>query len=205
MDVVIVALQIVACIAVADFLAGVVHWFEDSYGSPSWPVLGPALIQPNILHHHGSAHFTKHGWLYTVSGPLAIAGVVVLGAFALGVLSWQIVLVAVLGAHANEFHKWSHRHPKSNGRVITFFQRTGLVQSAKYHALHHGGQRNTYYCTGTVFVNPILEKLRFWRRLEGLILFITGLPKRADLSLMSRIGRVIPTCTVRKCQGHAAA
>ena len=35
----------------ADLVTGMVHWWEDRYGDPTWPVIGPLIVEPNIRHH----------------------------------------------------------------------------------------------------------------------------------------------------------
>ena len=44
-------LTIVACIFAADLITGLVHWWEDTYGDPDWPVIGEHVVRPNIEHH----------------------------------------------------------------------------------------------------------------------------------------------------------
>ena len=52
-------LQIVLVAALADFIAGVVHWAEDAYFTEETPVIGPLFIRPNIVHHHFPRYFTR--------------------------------------------------------------------------------------------------------------------------------------------------
>jgi ubiquitin-conjugating enzyme E2 variant len=205
MDVVIVVVQIIACIAIADCIFGFVHWLEDGYGSPSWAVIGPNVIQPNILHHFDSSHLTHHSWLYNARGPIAATAVAVVGAAALGVMPWQFTVVAALGINGNEFHMWSHRAPRNNGKIVTLIQRIGLLQSPQYHAQHHGGQKRTHYCTGTVYVNPILDKVRLWSALEMIIFWTTRVRRRPDPSLERGANRNAPTCTAVSCRPTALA
>lgn len=43
-------LTIAATWLVVDFISGVVHWAEDSYGSPSATFIGRRITKPNVLH-----------------------------------------------------------------------------------------------------------------------------------------------------------
>ncbi len=61
-----------------------------------------------------------------------------------------------------------------------------LLQSAKHHGQHHVGSKDTHYCVVTNLVNPVLDKLRFWRTLEALVSTLLGVEKREDTSLLER-------------------
>lgn len=197
-----IALQVVACIAAADLLSGFFHWLEDCYGSPDTPIWGRVVVQPNILHHYDAAHFTKHPWLVSARGPMLLAATGLAVAYPLGLLTWQLALVAALGANANEFHKWSHRSARDNGRLITLLQRTGLLQPPSHHAQHHRGQKNTSYCTVTVYLDPLLDRVRFWPALERIVFLLTRAHRRPDLSLVSG-ARQAPVCSMPACSSSS--
>ncbi len=36
------------------------------------------------------------------------------------------------------------------------------------------GEKNSHYCVVTNFLNPLLEEVNFWRRLERTIEWVTG-------------------------------
>src|ERR1051326_1002126 len=69
-----ILLQIVLIAALADFVAGFIHWIEDAYFTEHTPVIGPAFIRPNILHHHQPRYFTRLSW-WQSSKDLLFAGV----------------------------------------------------------------------------------------------------------------------------------
>lgn len=87
------------------------------------------------------------------------------------------------GVNANEIHKWAHRTRAENGPVITFLQRIGVLQSPVQHGNHHRGTKDTYYCVITDYLNPVLERLRFWPALEWLIYQLFGVRRRPDHSV----------------------
>ncbi|MCX6956140.1 MAG: hypothetical protein NTV51_28725 [Verrucomicrobia bacterium] len=175
--------QVLGLVMLADFLAGVVHWLEDAYGSEDTPVVGPLLIRPNIVHHHYPRFFTRLSWWQSSWDLLLLGGVIVGAAAWFGLLSWQLWLFVAISINANQVHKWSHRTRAENGRVISFLQDIRVLQTPHHHALHHTDPKNTYYCPVTNLVNPILERLRFWPRLEALIERTTGLRHREDTSV----------------------
>ncbi|MES2697940.1 MAG: fatty acid desaturase CarF family protein, partial [Verrucomicrobiota bacterium] len=101
--------QAFGVILLADFVAGIVHWLEDAYGSEETPVVGPLLIRPNIVHHHYPRHFTRLNW-WQSSWDLVIPGALILAAAGWwGFLSWQLWLFVGLLVNANQIHKWAHR------------------------------------------------------------------------------------------------
>lgn len=174
--------QAFGIVMLADFVAGIVHWLEDAYGSEDTPVVGPLLIKPNIVHHHFPRHFTKLSW-WQSSWDLLIPGALLLAAGAWwGFLSWQLWLFVLLSVNANQVHKWAHRTRKENGRIVSFFQDIRVLQTPHQHALHHTDPKNTYYCPITNVLNPVLEKIELWPRLERAIEHVTGIKHRHDTS-----------------------
>jgi plasmanylethanolamine desaturase len=176
------AAQVFGIVLLADFIAGVIHWLEDAYGTEHTPVVGPLLIRPNIVHHHFPRFFTKLSW-WQSSWDLVLLGAVLLGAAAWwGVLSWQLWLFVAVSINANQVHKWAHRTRAENGKVVSFLQDIRVLQTPRQHALHHTDPKNTYYCPITNVLNPVLEWLRFWDRAEWLIERATGIAHRHDTS-----------------------
>lgn len=178
-----ITLQFFVVVALADFVAGVVHWLEDAYGQEDTPVLGQLVIKPNIIHHHLPRFFTKYSW-WQSSWQLVVLGLVTLGsAWALGLLSWHVWVFVLLSINANEIHKMAHRTRAENGAFITALQNLHILQTPRHHALHHSDPKNTYYCPITNFVNPVLESVKFWEQLEAVIERLTGVRHRDDTSV----------------------
>jgi hypothetical protein len=175
-------LQALAVVVLADFVAGVVHWLEDAYGSVDTPVVGPLLIKPNIVHHHHPRHFTRLTW-WQSSWDLLLVGAAILGVAAwLDALTWHVVLFVFISINANQVHKWSHMSRAEVGPVVAFLQDCRILLTPHQHALHHTDPKNTYYCPVTNLVNPVLEALRFWERLEAVVAAVTGVTHRHDSS-----------------------
>jgi ubiquitin-conjugating enzyme E2 variant len=174
--------EFAATVLAADLLVGAVHWLEDAYVRESWPLVGRLVARPNILHHHLPRHFVRKSWLESCWDQMLLAGFVVgLAAWA-GLLGWQVVLFAVLVGNANQIHKWAHRSRRENGPVIGLLQDLRILQGSRHHALHHTDPKSSHYCVITEHLNPILERLRFWTRIECALRRLFHLRRRADTS-----------------------
>lgn len=178
-----ISLQVLGVILLAEFAAGVVHWFEDAYIREDTPLIGNLIGRPNVIHHHLPRHMTRNNWWQSSWDLLLISAGIILMAWALDCLTWHVWLFAAISTNANEFHKWAHRTRRENGRIITFLQDVRLLQTAQHHALHHTNPKNVRYCVVTNVLNPLLDRARFWEGLEWLLAGTFGLHRRADTSL----------------------
>lgn len=169
----------VALLAV-DFASGLVHWCEDTFWTEATPIVGRWIVTPNVLHHRDATAFVTKSWI-AGSWDLAAAGLLIaIAAFLTGHFGPGVALFACAGACANLIHKWNHA-PSRAPRVVRVLWRMGLLQRPSQHARHHGGDKNTAYCVITPFVNPVLDRFRFWRALERVVVPFTGAPRREDL------------------------
>ena len=178
-----VAVEIIAVILLADFGSGVLHWLEDSYGRPEWPLSGKWITIPNMIHHHYPTYFTKHSWFKSAEVLLVLGVVIMLFAWYLNILTWHVMLLVAIGINANELHKWNHLPRRKRNKVVVFLQKLTLIQTPAHHAKHHRGSKNTHYCVITNFLNPMLEAISFWRILEQAIQKCLGVHKKPDFSL----------------------
>jgi|SRR6266511_2460716 len=185
-----VLLQIGAIIALADFISGVLHWMEDSYGSEHTPLLGRIVVTPNVIHHHHPREFTRSPFWRRNSVTLVLAFLMLaFGTLFFGA-SWQLHFFCALAAISNELHCWAHRSPEENGRLITFLHRYHILQTPDHHAVHHTDPKNRAYCVLTNCINPLLDRMRFWRRAEAVIYLILRVQPRPDPSLKVRTAQV---------------
>ncbi|MCF6329396.1 MAG: fatty acid desaturase family protein [Henriciella sp.] len=184
------ALKVFGGLYFADFISGVVHWFEDRYGNPNWPIIGHT-IRENQQHHHTPRSFLR-GKLWQRNREVWVIGAGFLALFwAVGWLNLFTVSAVLFGVFANEAHASAHKSPKENGRLITALQKTGLIQSHRHHAAHHRKGKDSHYCVITNHVNPVLERVQFFQTIERLIKWITGRLPRLDDSVNPRYRRAI--------------
>ena len=169
--------EILAVIIAVDFVSGVVHWAEDSYGTASTPVIGRWIVEPNLVHHQDGTAFVRKSWLAS-SWDLAAVGLAIIGiSAAAGALTWHVVLFALLGANANQVHKWNHMRRSEVPAPVRLLQRLRVLQSSRHHAGHHGGTKDSRYCVITEALNPVLDGIGFWRMLEAALAPVLGLPR----------------------------
>ncbi len=173
-------LDILLVILAVEFGSGLLHWLEDSYGQPHWPITGRWITAPNILHHRAPSAFTAHSWLYSAAVLLVIGAAIIGVAWSIGMLTWQLLLFVAIGANANEVHKWNHLPRKRRGKLVVALQNAHLLQSAKHHGKHHVGSKDTHYCVLTNLLNPVLDAVQFWRMLEWTIERLLGVATRSS-------------------------
>lgn len=180
---IVVVLQVVLIIMLADFAAGVVHWIEDAYVREDTPFIGSFIGKANVIHHHLPRYMTRNNWWQSSWDLLCLSALMVIGAWALGVLTWQVWLFAAVSTNANQVHKWSHQTRKENGRVISFLQDVHVLQTPHHHAIHHTNPKNVRYCPITNLVNPLLDGVCFWDGIERILSHTIKLNRRPDTSV----------------------
>lgn len=164
-------------VLLADFLTGIVHWLEDTYGNPETKFLGIGkhIVIPNLVHHIRPRELTQGTWYSRIWTSAAFLSILLAILWLLGwdhIMVYWVFGIAVWG---NEIHCWSHRSPKENGKVITFLQRYYIIQSPKHHGKHHFSPYAVHFCALTPYLNPILEFIRFWRILEVFFMILFGI------------------------------
>jgi ubiquitin-conjugating enzyme E2 variant len=158
----------------ADIATGAVHWWEDRYGDPAWPIVGRLVVQPNIRHHTDQRAFLQGNYWHRNSTTIIPAAVVAIIAAAFG-QHW-LALVAAFSTQANEIHGWAHQRCS---RPIRGLQLLGMLCSCDGHARHHRSPFSTDFCVMTDWTNPLLGAVGFWRILET-IFGLFGITPRAE-------------------------
>jgi ubiquitin-conjugating enzyme E2 variant len=183
-----IVMQIVVTVLLADLVSGTVHWLEDAYARPGMHWINK-IAEENLLHHARPREFLKKTW-WQSSWDLMLAVIAVIAvAWIFDVLTWQVWLFSFLVANANQIHKWAHSSHAERGVVIRALQHVYLLQTPRHHARHHSGEKNTHYCVITNFLNPILEEVEFWKRLERINHALFGLERRTELAVFNQPGR----------------
>lgn len=182
-------LGVLAGWVLTDFLCGLLHWAGDTWGRTNLPLLGRVFVRSFREHHVDPQAITRHGFVQMLGEQAIVAAPLIallrlfdptaddeIGTTAL--VGLYTLLVASIGA--NVFHRWAHmRHPPMVARVL---QRMGVLISFKHHARHHCPPYLQCYCIAIGWLNPVLDRMKFWRGLEWLIWKTTGaIPREDDL------------------------
>ena len=165
---------VVSAWVAADVATGIVHWWEDRYGDPAWPVLGQYVIVPNIKHHSEPRAFLAGCYVTRNWTTILPAGLIALVAMAAG-QHW-LALVAAFSTQANEIHGWAHQRCS---RPIRGLQLLGVLSSPDGHAVHHQSPFSTDFCVMSDWCNPLLSAVGFWRGLEYVV-SIAGVHPRVE-------------------------
>jgi plasmanylethanolamine desaturase len=152
-------------VLLSDFVSGFFHWLEDVYAKPGMPLVHQIAVD-NELHHTKPREFLKKSWWQSSWDVALVSSFIVIGAWWADILNWSIILFAVLTTNANQIHKWTHQNSKEKPAIINWLQKSYVLQTSRHHGKHHSGKKNTHYCVMTNVLNPLLEKVNFWRNLE---------------------------------------
>jgi len=178
----------------SDFVSGFVHWGADTWGNLEWPIVGKSFIRSFREHHVAPSAMCNHDFIETNGDNFML---VIPTLFTLcrtdimrnasnsgdpywgDVFSYTLWLSISIGvAMTNQFHKWSHTHKPPT--VVVWLQKSRIILSKENHSVHHRPAFDGYYCITTGWLNPILERIRFWRGLENVVMSCTGLVPRED-------------------------
>jgi ubiquitin-conjugating enzyme E2 variant len=157
----------------ADLVSGVVHWLADRFGTPQTPIVGQAFVHPFREHHDFPKKILEHDFI-EVNGNNCLV-----------MLLYLTPLLLVLPAHpegawmglasfsfffacgifmTNQFHQWAHADEVSP--LVAWLQRHNLVLSPAAHDRHHTAPYETDYCITSGWMNPLLERLQVFARIE---------------------------------------
>ncbi len=168
----------------ADFVSGLVHWMGDTWGREDWPILGSTLIRGFREHHVDQTAITHHDFVET-NGSISLGLIPVLLTVLVlpcdstlrGIAVIFLAIFSFAMFFTNEIHKWAHREDVN--RPVAWLQRAGLILSPARHAVHHAEPFDRYYCITTGWLNPLLDRIGFFRALEGAVRFATGAVPRS--------------------------
>lgn len=157
-----------------DFITGLVHWAADTYCGENTPVIGRSLVKPFRVHHARPLEICEHGIIETI-GNTCILAVPLLSVFlalavsgGLSSLSAFTVFTGVVTVGVtvatNQFHKWAHQDaPPPPVRVL---QGVGIILGPEHHQLHHTAPFKSNYSITNGWLNPLLNRTHFFRKLE---------------------------------------
>jgi len=178
----------------ADFVSGLIHWFADTYGADDTPLFGPWLIKPFRQHHLYPRDICTHDLVLTIGNSCTIAAPFQAGVLYLllnddeisiteASLAFVFNLFAMAMVATNLLHKWAHAE-KTNW-LISRMQRFRLLLSPAHHELHHTRPFDSNYCITNGWLNPLLERIRFFRSVETTLSVIGIKPNQSSYAAVS--------------------
>jgi ubiquitin-conjugating enzyme E2 variant len=157
--------ELLACLLVADFLSGLLHWAEDTWLAPGgWAWLDRYVTADNIEHHRRPGSIRGGTYWGTNRVSLVVASCIAALLASAQIHVWQVYAILFFAAHANHVHMWAHSADRP--RVVRWLQRIGVMQSRGHHGRHHISPYAERFCAMTDYVNPLLDRSGFWRALE---------------------------------------
>lgn len=179
MDIFSIAAQLLFGWLIADFLSGLFHWIEDRVLWVGMPLLSRAIVEPNRLHHREPAAFLRQTlWQRNSTTWAAVLAVAIPWLWFSG-FSWIWLGAIAGGLVVTEVHAQTHRDPNFTG-LYRKLMRIGVVQSAPEHFGHHRGAMDSRYCILTDWLNPLIDHVGLWWRLENGLEAIGLKPNRGN-------------------------
>ena len=170
-----IALGVVGAYLISDFISGFVHWAGDTVGDENTPVFGANFVRPFRYHHVDPKDITRHDFVETNGNNCIVAAPVLMMVVltmprTVGPMFRTCVVVASTAFFVfctNQFHKWAHAD--ATGPLVRALQRSGLILSPEHHSTHHAAPQDKSYCITVGWMNPVLDRLRFFRVCEAVI------------------------------------
>lgn len=175
-----ILVQVLLGFILADIIAGMFHWFEDTYLDYciDIPILSE-ISKDNELHHYFPRSILAYSYIQHMYVSLPIA-ILVLGIIYAIYPKWVIKYYVFFGTlaffsiSANIFHRVSHMRPCECHPIIKALQTSGILCSHVHHSVHHKTSTEKY-CVISEYNNYVLDTIGFWRGLELIIYLCTGI------------------------------
>ena len=173
--------QIILGYILADFIVGIIHWFEDTYLDYDINIpFFDEIAKANELHHYFPRTIVGKSYFENIKTNLLlifVIFVIFVIFFSKSLLSYPFFYASffLFGLFSNIIHKWSHMRECELPGLIIFLQNTGFFCGHQMHRMHHSENNSLNYCVISSYFNFILDNIGFWRFLENSIYFITGI------------------------------
>lgn len=171
-----------------DLVTGIIHWIGDTYFAEDTPIIGPGFVKPFRLHHIYPRDICTHNLVTTLGNSCIIAVPALFLCLYLlltgPVSAWLaftvlfVTILAIATVATNQFHKWAHEETPS--RLAQWLQRKRLVLEPAHHDVHHSTPFDTQYCITNGWLNPLLNRIKFFRGLEKSLAWLGIKPARME-------------------------
>lgn len=172
-------MTILAAWMLADFISGLIHWWEDRaiIGTSRFAFIN-GVREDNERHHQQPGYFLKLSYWENINttAPIGLTATIILMLIGAPTL-W--ILVTLFLSFGNLIHRWSHEPKAKLPFIVRWLQRIGFFMSFNHHAGHHyvagrpvSREDSTIrYCVMSNWINPILDKIKFFPVLEIILKF----------------------------------
>ena len=153
----------------ADIISGMVHWFADTFGKVEWPIIGNTFIRSFHEHHLDPKSITRHDWIETNGNNFFIGIPVLLLVFYFEKeISAEIIVgvcfLNIWTSLTNQFHKWAHQSTVPT--IVKKLQSFRIITQKSEHLVHHRSPHDCSYNITHGLLNPLLDRIGFYRALE---------------------------------------
>lgn len=186
---------------VADLISGLVHWLADTWGTVDVPILGPTLVKNFREHHSDPKALTRKGLVETNGDNCMILIPAQVGALfiplAEGRVEWMFFYVFVLFFTfwimvTNQIHKWAHMEEYQLNAFVRFLQWSRIALPRHEHQIHHTIPFESHYCITNGWMNGLLARTGFYRKLEWLGWRLFGaIPRENDIGTEAAVALAI--------------
>lgn len=154
---------------VADIWIGMRHWFKDTYFNPYTPFIGKYYIWGAWLHHVKPMRLVEIPDYDLFIDIAKWNAPVMLYLIYISNMSPFFISMYITMCFSDIAHKYCHFKDGDKPLWILILQRLLILQDKEEHHVHHILPYSVNYCMISPFINGILEKHKFWRRIENFI------------------------------------
>jgi ubiquitin-conjugating enzyme E2 variant len=172
---------------VSDFLSGILHWFGDSYKinkilCVKYPFLNTLQIEffNDFKIHHDKPYdiYQKNTILYNI-GYIALVPLVlcIFGLLIRNLLFKNFIMYLMIFLFfTNIFHRLAHLQKNNKlPYIISLLMDYWPFLNSNRHQKHHEYPQIKSYCITSGLLNPLLDKIKFFDKIEYIIYSITGI------------------------------
>lgn len=163
-------LKLIYYYLLADFLSGLLHWYEDVYLNPEEFKIKSGffyqIAKDNKEHHTKPRKMVESPWYLTISVTLWFVLPLAITRFYFWGFEAEFFFFCLLATFLNQIHKWQHMSISERPLIVSWMMVLGFIAGQRHHSGHHIPPYDKRYCILSPYLNPLLDRIGFWRFLE---------------------------------------